>query len=583
MNKKEFELFLKRQEVERRTSTQKILDSIHPRKVIVSGPGTGKTFTFKEVLKTKSGDCLALTFINNLARKLEEELGDLAKVCTFHSFCKEMLHKIPKEDLSNQFILFPYLEDIIKSDMRIMFNEKRNFSRSFHKMDLSDNSIEFFIHRSSYYDAVSFDDSVYRVMEYFKYNPEQIPRYEQVVVDEYQDFNKLEVEFLDILAEKNPMLIVGDDDQALYGMLKSASAEYIREKFNDPDYEHFCLPFCSRCPAVITQAIEDILVKAKQKGKLNNRINKIYKCYLPDKWRDSQQYPKIAYVQCSTQSKKTPYIARFIEKEIDKLTPDEIRGANAKGDYTVLIAGSGHYLKQVQTYFKNTEKYNLFLRKDSGHTESFKIIDGYKILLKNGEDSNLGWRILLEFDKIKNTKDLLKKTNNDSSLLLTNLLDSAYVKKHKAIMVILRNLINDETIVSEQQEIIENVIKAPIGKIKEELKMDDVEKDNDFGEINEDDISIVFSTYVGCKGLSAGYVFIVGLDEGNLPKKNNAPTELEIRKFIVCLTRTIKKCYLVSIGNFSGRWLKQSIFINWISPKRIDFINVNKAYFDKKG
>jgi superfamily I DNA/RNA helicase len=191
VNEQEFELLLKKQESERTKSTTKILDSTHPRKVIVSGPGTGKTFTFKEVLKGKSGDCLALTFINNLARKLGEELGELAKVCTFHSFCKEILHKIPKEDLSDHFILFPHLEAVIRSDMLILFNEKRSFLRSFHKMDLSDNNIEFFIRRSSYYDAVSFDDSVYRVMEYFKYNPDQIPKYEQVVVDEFQDFNKL--------------------------------------------------------------------------------------------------------------------------------------------------------------------------------------------------------------------------------------------------------------------------------------------------------------------------------------------------------------------------------------------------------
>lgn len=582
MNEQEFELLLKKQESERTKSTTKILDSTHPRKVIVSGPGTGKTFTFKEVLKGKSGDCLALTFINNLARKLGEELGELAKVCTFHSFCKEILHKIPKEDLSDHFILFPHLEAVIRSDMLILFNEKRSFLRSFHKMDLSDNNIEFFIRRSSYYDAVSFDDSVYRVMEYFKYNPDQIPKYEQVVVDEFQDFNKLEVEFLDILAEKSPMLVVGDDDQALYGMLKSASADYVREKFNDPEYEHFCLPFCSRCPAAITHAIEDILGEARKKGKLSKRIDKIYKCYLPDKWRDSQKHPKIAYVQCSTQSKKTPYIARFIEKEIDKLTPDEIKAANAKGDYTVLIAGSGHYLKQVQAYFKSAGKYKLFLRKGSGHAESFKLIDGYKILLKHGQDSNLGWRILLEFDKVKNIKSLLKKTDEDPSLLLIDLLDSSYVKKHKAIMVVLKNLLEDEEVSSEQQKIIQNAIGKPIEKIKEVLEKDDAEKDYDSEEVSEDDVSIVFSTYVGCKGLSAGYVFIIGMDEQSLPRRNASPTDIEICNFIVVLTRTIKKCYLISTFRFSGKPRKPSIFIDWIHDKRLENIEVKKAYFEVK-
>jgi len=580
LNKQEFELLLKKQEAERTASTDRILNSVHPRKVIVSGPGTGKTYTFKEVLKTKTGDCLALTFINNLARKLEEELGDLVKVCTFHSFCKEMLHKISKEDLSNQFILFPYLEAIIKSDMLIMFNEKRNFSRSFQKLDLPDKNIDFFIHRSSYYDAVSFDDSVYRVMEYFKYNPEQIPKYEQIVVDEYQDFNRLEVEFLDILTEKNHMLIVGDDDQALYGMLKSASADYIREKFNDPNYEHFCLPFCSRCPLVITYAIEAILAEAKKKGKLSKRIDKIYKCYLPDKWCDSKQYPKIVYAQCSTQSKKVPYIARFIEKEIDEFSADEIKAANVKGDYTVLIAGSGHYLKQVQNYFKGVGKYKLFLRKDSGYNESFKMVDGYKILLKNGEDSNLGWRVLLEFDKIKNTKTLLEKTTDDPNLLLINILNADYVKKHKAIMVILRNLIENKPISASQQKIIESTMGMLVENIKDELEKEDAEKYDNSEEVSENEISIVFSTYVGCKGLSAGYVFIIGLDEESLPRHNSSPTNIEICNFIVALTRTIKKCYLVSTFRFSGKPRKPSIFIDWIDKRRLELVEVKKTYFE---
>lgn len=580
MNKQEFELLLKKQEVERTASTDRILNSVHPRKVIVSGPGTGKTYIFKEVLKTKAGYCLALTFINNLVRKLKEELGDLAKVCTFHSFCKEMLHKISKKDLSDQFILFPHLEAIIKSDVLLMFNEKCNFSRSFHKLDLSDKNIEFFIHRSSYYDAVSFDDSVYRVKEYFKYNPEQIPKYEQIVVDEYQDFNRLEVEFLDILTEKNPMLIVGDDDQALYGMLKNASADYIRKKFNDSNYEHFCLPFCSRCPSVITHAIEDILAKAKKKDKLSNRINKIYKCYLPDKWRDSQQYPKIVYAQCSTQTKKVPYIARFIEKEIDKFSSEEIKTANTKGDYTVLIAGSGHYLKQVQDYFKDIGKYRLFLRKDPGHSESFKMVDSYKILLKNGEDSNLGWRILLEFDKIKNIRTLLKKTVEDPNLLLINLLNADYVKKHRAIIGTLKNLIENKVLNTPQQKIIESVMGMSADNIKDELEKDDAEKYDDLEEVSENDISIVFSTYVGCKGLSAGYVFIIGLDEESLPRHNGSPTDIEICNFIVALTRTIKKCYLVSTFRFSGKPRKPSIFIDWIDKHRLELVEVKKTYFE---
>jgi len=578
LDQQKFENLLKQQKVERETITNKLLSSTSTRKIIVSGPGTGKTYTFKELLKTKDGNCLALTFINNLAKKLKDDLGNLAKTCTFHSFCKELLHKIEKNNLSDNFVLLPNLEYIIKSDAEILYDQHPTFSKSFRELDLSNKNIEFFLKRSSYYDAVSFDDSVYRVMEYLKYNPDEIPTYVQIVVDEYQDFNKLEVEFLNILSEKSPILIVGDDDQALYGLLKSASAKYIREKFNDPNYECFCLPFCSRCTLVIIQAIQDIISRAKGKGKLQERIDKQYFCYLPDKWEDSQKYPRIVHAHCSVQSNKAPYIARFIEHEIDKLSSEEINASNKKGDYTVLIAGSGHYLKQVQDYFHKLHKYKLSFRKEEGHAETVKIIDGYKILLEEGESSNLGWRIILELDRLQNIKGIMEKTRNIPSPKLIEILSPTFVNKHINILQILMKLVHDEKITDAEKQKVEVITGMKLEKVKEVLvrkvndsKVDIVKQENE--------VSVVFSTYVGCKGLQAGYVFIVGLDEESLPRNNKTPSNVEICEFIVALTRTIKKCYLISTFIFSGKRRNHSIFIDWIESKRLELIKVNKSYF----
>jgi superfamily I DNA/RNA helicase len=579
---KEFEEKLKKQNALRDIASRAVVNSSFPRKVIVSGPGTGKTFTFRKLLKTKKGDCLALTFINNLAVKLKDDIGRYAKVCTFHSFCKEMLHNAQKDDLTENFIVFPELEMIIQSDARILHAKSPNFSRSFHNLDLSNQNIEFFLRRSSFYDTVSFDDSVYRVLEYFKYNTKKIPKYSQIVVDEYQDFNKLEVEFLNILAEKSPILIVGDDDQALYGRLKNASARYIREKYNDPNYQHFCLPYCSRCTLVITHAVADIITSAKNIGKLRDRIDKRYRCYLPTKWKDSKYYPYIVHAQCSTQKKSVPYIAKFIEQEINGISPKAIKAANMKADYTVLVVGSSHYLKQVQDYFKGrNDKYKLFFRKEKKHYETFKILDGYKTLLQNGKNSNLGWRILLEFDRITKMKAILQETEKSPSSLLVKLLPSGYVKRHMDILQILKELLAGERLSVSEKRKIEKLLNMSSQWIKDELAKKEGEKIDNGVECKEDDISIVFTTHVGCKGLSAGYVFIIGLDEESLPRKNHSPTDIEICNFIVALTRTIKKCYLVSTFRFSGKPRKHSVFIDWIHEDRLKPIKVNKEYFAK--
>ena len=572
----------KEQKIARDRSLSIILQSKSIKKIIVSGPGTGKTFTFKKILEIKEGNYLVITFINKLAKKLDCDLSKHAKTCTFHSYCIELLHKLENNDLSNKFILFPKLETIIKSDSKLLYDRSLyDFSRSFRTINISNNNIDFFIKRSSYYNAVSFDDSVYRVLEYFKHNPNKIPKYNQIVVDEYQDFNRLEVEFLNLLSDKSPILIVGDDDQALYGSIRNASARFIREKYNDLAFKIFCLPFCCRCTEVITQALQDLIRNAKNMGKLKNRIDKKYICYLPDKWKDNKKYPKIICANCSVQNTRSPYIAKFIESEISKLPIEEIVDVNKKSDYTTLVAGSSHYLKQVRNYFCNLNgSYKLFYEDSSKDFNTLNIIDGYKILINEDISSNLGWRILMEFDKVKNMTLIIKKTVLDPSNKLNKMLPSLYIKKHFDIMATLKRVSRGELINLENQNKIESIAGIKIEKIKDILESKSNKRDNKI-EKNENEISIVFSTYVGCKGLSAGFTFIIGLDENNLPKNNQSPSDIEICKFIVALTRTIKKCYLITCNRFGGEreGRRPSVFIKWIEPKRLKCIRVDKNYF----
>lgn len=574
------EELLKRQEQERTICTERILNSSSRKKIIVSGPGTGKTYSFRLLFGRKRGNYLALTFINDLAEKLKKDLRGVAKSRTFHSFCKALLHKIKHEGIKDDFTLFPKLELIIKSDARIIYNKEPNFSRSFTQLDYESKNIPFFLKQSNYYNAVSFDDSVFRVLEYFKKNPGEVPQYDQIVVDEYQDFNKLEVEFINILEAKSPILIVGDDDQALYTQLKYASPDYIREKFKDSRYDKFPLPFCSRCPKVIIDALHDVVSQAKKFGKLRERIDKNYICYLPEKLSDSSRYPMIIHAHCSVQKKNVPYIARFIEQEIDKLSPEEIEEINAKGDYTVLVTGPKQYLKQINSYLQCSKKYILHFRKLEIERKRISIIDGYKILLDEDKLSNLGWRILLECDPIENMENVLKKTLENNDIKLYDYLPKSYVKKHEGNLDLLGKLQRDEKITEKEQELLENIFKVKLSDLKLQVsKEGDVETSQEES-LDADKIKVALSTYVGCKGLSAGYVFIVGLNERNLPRNNSNPSDIEICQFIVALARTIKKCYLISVTRFAGKPEgRRSVFIEWVNKQRIEPKEVNAKYW----
>ncbi len=64
------------QKKERGKILQSILDSKEKKKIIVAGAGTGKTFTFSEVLKLNpDGVNIVMTFIRLLRNDMEGSLG----------------------------------------------------------------------------------------------------------------------------------------------------------------------------------------------------------------------------------------------------------------------------------------------------------------------------------------------------------------------------------------------------------------------------------------------------------------------------------------------------------------------------
>ncbi len=572
------------QEEQRDLFSRQVIDSTSQKKVIVSGPGTGKTFLFTQIIERHKGDCLAITFINNLADKLKRNLPANAISCTFHSYCRQLLYKYSIEGIGRQFNYFPIkLEEIIGSDAQIS-GYSYDFKHCFKRLEHENPALQFFIKKGDYYNAVSFDDSVYRMLKYFQENQSDIPEYDCIVVDEYQDFNPLEVAFIDVLCSKSNILLVGDDDQALYSR-KDASSHFIRNKYRNDEYEPFQLPYCSRCPQVIISAVNDIIQSANRIGKLKDRINKEYICYLPDKLDDNNKNPRIFLVTCSVQSNKSPYMARFIEQVASCLTQDEITKANEKGDYTILVTGPSQYLRQIYAVLRSHQDWRLSYQPSDEDKERshLTLLDGYKILLSTDPFSNLGWRILLEISRLEGKSDLLKRAFEQEQRLF-DCLPKGFIKKHERILDLLQNVKAGNLLSKEDVELIKSVFRVEPTDLQQDLVRSSYKDEEVSTEIEDEQtkLKIKLASYVGCKGLAAGYVFIVGLNEGNLPRTNQGPTDFEICEMIVALTRTIKRCYLMSVKNFSGKFTKEiSQFVTWIKNSRITPVEVNKYYWHK--
>jgi len=78
------------------------------------------------------------------------------------------------------------------------------------ELNCTDDEASFYLERVNYYDAVDFDDSVYRTYVQLTADKARVPEYALVLIDEFQDFNKMEGSVIDLLAESNSIVIAGE-------------------------------------------------------------------------------------------------------------------------------------------------------------------------------------------------------------------------------------------------------------------------------------------------------------------------------------------------------------------------------------
>jgi len=411
-------------------ATSRILSSASRKKLVVAGPGTGKTYLFRKLLEQAhdgSRNKLALTFINNLKDDLAKDLSDLAQVFTFHGYCNFLLRRNEslRTGLTEHFHYYPALPSLVKRDYEIAHDvgAAPQFVLAMQRLEIGTET-DFYIDRSNYYNAIGFDDSVYRVFRRLDEHPGHLPRYDLVVVDEFQDFNALEAALIDVLAAHNPIVIAGDDDQALYAQLRGSSHEFIRGLHRRGDYACFELPFCMRSPEVVIQAFDDVLQNAKKLGNLDGRIEKPYRYYPPHKANDTKQYPRIRVFETSVQSLKANYIGRIIETLLTNIPATEIRESHEKHFPTVLVIGPTHFLRQISTHLE-AKGWAASIRKDE--TVKVRREDGLRILSEENR-SNLGWRIVLDTDGPQVLQNTVTRSVSDKTPLV-DLLPSDYKEK----------------------------------------------------------------------------------------------------------------------------------------------------------
>jgi len=244
---------------------QKAVEAIKGRVLILAGAGSGKT----RVLTTRMGhliqnrnvsprSILGLTFTNKAAAEMRHRLAglvasasaELVTLCTFHSFCMQILRsEIHRLGYTGQFSLYDEndvqrLLNLIARDILDHGANLPSLAPTIHAITSAKNkgikpqelpltgskwhdqfaqTVYQRLHDSlRAYNAVDFDHLIWLTVELFEKHPDVLEKYQErylyIMIDEYQDTNPIQYRLAALLAAKYQNLcVVGDDDQSIYG------------------------------------------------------------------------------------------------------------------------------------------------------------------------------------------------------------------------------------------------------------------------------------------------------------------------------------------------------------------------------
>lgn len=427
-------------EDQRAGTSDRLVDSNAERKLIVAGPGTGKTYNFRRALKAAGGKGLALTFIRALTRELERDLGDLAQVNTFHGFCKQLAYQLSLDGLGKGLHYYPPLLMLIAEDLHLLGHAKisdRNLEHAFHNLDDGEGYISAALAHGEYYKR--------RLTRRRRLPRSGAPRGEPrggpgVFLSRRRRVPGLLPPRDPVhrrTQDVSPVLVAGDDDQALYAF-KDSSPEFIRALAEDEDFERFDLPYCSRCTEVIVDAVNSVVAEAQDRGNLADRIDREYLCYLPEKLKDSVAHPEIIWAECSVEKKNAPFMGMYVTEQIASIPEADIAESHKEKYPTVLVIGRRHLLKGVYDVIK--ESFANAVLRESVPLE-IDVLDGYRRLATDPA-SRLGWRILIHARPPKQVKSVLEDALTKGKEL-ADLLDEDYKAHHLGVAELIRAMLDD--------------------------------------------------------------------------------------------------------------------------------------------
>src|SRR3954452_24759568 len=584
--------------------------------LILAGAGSGKTRVLTHRIAhlvasgaAQPGQILAITFTNKAAQEMRERVESLVGrrtramwVMTFHSACARMLRADgDKLGYTRGFTIYDEADSLrlVKRCLEELDIDPKRFTPRAIKRQISDakNALmdaeayrikvgsffeqtaadvyDLYEQRIHSMNAMDFDDLLFRCVTLFELFDEVRRRYadsfKQVLVDEYQDTNRAQYRWLQLLAEGHRNLaVVGDDDQSIYGF-RGADIRNILDFEDDfPDAMVVKLEQNYRSTQTILSAANALIDHNEQrKGK--------------NLWTDSGDGDRIHVRELDDEHAEARFVAGEIERLVDSGTSrDEVAvfyRTNAQSRvledtlvrYGVgyqVIGGTKFYdraeIKDAMAYLSfianpaDTVSFSRIVnspRRGIGDTTQARIASHantigeaiWDVAYVPEEVPGLGSAAIKAVHRFMSTMMRLRERAETASVgdLVEEMLnETGYTEALRAERTIEAEgrIENLEELVGVAREYDASAEEPSLEEFLQQIALFS-EQDN----LRDDEGIVTLMTMHNAKGLEFPIVFVIGMEEGVFPHSRAVEAgdlEEERRLAYVGITRAMRELYL---------------------------------------
>jgi len=586
--------------------------------IVFAGAGSGKTrvITSRIVRLLREGlpptRILAVTFTNKAAREMRERVerqaGSSASgmwIGTFHAICAKMLRIDGRAiGIDPNFVVYDdsdqlsLIREIFKAknlddrslQPRAILNEISNAKEKLLTPEAYAETVAGFVEKIAaevYKDynarlrkanALDFDDLLYLAVRLLQQREDVRSKYQerfrQILVDEYQDVNLAQYEFVKLLAEGHQnVMVVGDDDQSIYAW-RGADVRLIWRFHQDyPKVETIKLEQNYRSTKNILAAAHGVI--EKNRSRASKKL-----------WTDNADGAPITLLQVGTEQEEAMTVAESISRDV-------AGGRRTYRDFAVLYRTNAqsrvleeafltlripHVLVGGQRFYERKEVKDLlsYLRLTWNPADDASV---RRVL--NVPARGIGDGSMAEIDRVASARSvtllealadqelqsaLPKKAAGGVRAFLDALTAAREISEAGPVTPVLRHLLSASGYVDALREEHTEEARGRLENLQELLNVtaqyDETAEDGpslgsflesvalvaDIDSIDDSGAAVTLMTLHSAKGLEFPVVYLIGMEEGVFPHSRSMTSDTELeeerRLCYVGMTRAKEELHL---------------------------------------